>query len=65
MLFIGSNLKVVDNCGAKLATCLRLKKKVKHVSAGDVILIVLKKFRNRKKTTKGVIYVGLIIGIKY
>jgi len=67
MIQIESQLKVVDNSGAKLAKCISVKKKGKHPSAtiGVLILVSLKKFSNRKKVNKRTIYIGLIIGISY
>jgi ribosomal protein L14 len=67
MLNIGSYLRIVDNSGAKLAKCLKnIKKNIKQtVSIGDLILVVLKNFKNRKKISKRVIYIGLVVGIKY
>jgi ribosomal protein L14 len=67
MLNIGSNLCIVDNSGAKIAKCLKNLKKInkQRVSVGDLILVVLKKFKNRKKIAKRIIYIGLVVGIKY
>jgi len=67
MLYLESQLKVVDNSGAKWAKCISIKKKGRHPSAtvGTIILVSLKKFSNRKKVNKRIIYVGLIIGISY
>lgn len=67
MLKIGSQLRVVDNSGAKWAKCIHIKKKGKYVSAtiGMLILITLKKFSNRKKVNKRIIYLGLIVGVSY
>lgn len=67
MLNIGSNLCIVDNSGAKIAKCLKNLKKInkQRVSVGDLILVVLKKFKNRKKIAKRIIYIGLVVGINY
>jgi len=67
MLFIGTKLKIVDNSGAKIAKCLTnySKKYKKTVGIGDLILVSLKKIRNRKKIVKRLVYVGLIVGVKY
>ena len=53
MLNIGSYLRIVDNSGAKLAKCLKnIKKNIKQtVSIGDLILVVLKNFKNKKIKT--------------
>jgi ribosomal protein L14 len=67
MLKVGSQLRVVDNSGAKWSKCIHIKKKGKHLSAsiGMLILITLKKFSNRKKVNKRIIYLGLFVGVCY
>jgi len=67
MLNIGSNLCVIDNSGAKIAKCLKNLKKINKqiVTIGDLIIVVLKKFKNKKKIIKRTIYIGLVVGIKY
>jgi large subunit ribosomal protein L14 len=67
MIQVESQLKIVDNSGAKWAKCISVKKKGKHPSAtiGMVIFVSLKKFSNRKKVNKRTIYIGLIIGVSY
>lgn len=67
MLNIGSNLCVVDNSGAKIAKCLKNLKKINKqiVTVGDLIIVVLKKFKSKKKIVKRTIYIGLVVGIKY
>jgi large subunit ribosomal protein L14 len=67
MLFIGSRLKIVDNSGAKIAKCLTnyIKKNKQTMLIGDLILVVLKKIKSRKKVSKRVVYVGLVVGVNY
>lgn len=67
MLNIGSNLCVIDNSGAKIAKCLKNLKKINKqiVTIGDLIIVVLKKFKSKKKIVKRTIYIGLVVGIKY
>ena len=66
MIIIGSKLIVVDNSGGFIAKCIRIIKKGKKIgSIGDTILVTLIKFINKRKVKKRVIYLGLIIGIKY
>ena len=66
MVIIGTKLLIVDNCGAKLAKCIKIiGKDKKTASIGNIILITLRKFINKKKVKKRVIYIGLIVGIKY
>jgi large subunit ribosomal protein L14 len=67
MIQVESNLKVVDNSGAKWAKCILVRKKGKHswATVGMFILVSLKKFSNKKKVNKRIIYIGLIVGICY
>ena len=67
MLQIESQLKIVDNSGAKWAKCISVNKKGKKTAAtiGMLILVSLKKFSNRKKINKKTIYIGLIVGVSY
>ena len=67
MIQIESQLKIVDNSGAKWAKCISVKKKGKNpiASVGMLILVSLKKFSNRKKVNKRIIYIGLVVGIRY
>jgi large subunit ribosomal protein L14 len=67
MIIIGTKLLIVDNSGGKIAKCIRIieKGKKKFASVGNTILVSLVKFINKKKVKKRVIYIGLIIGIKY
>jgi ribosomal protein L14 len=65
MIFIGTSITIADNSGAKLGTCIKVKKGEKIGSVGSIILITLKKILHRKKVKKRTIYIGLIIGVKY
>ena len=67
MIQVESQLKIVDNSGARWAKCVSVKKKGKKPSAnvGTFILVSLKKFSNRKKVNKRTIYIGLIVGVRY
>ena len=65
MIIIGTKLKISDNSGAKIAKCIKIIKKKKYISIGNIILVCLKKFFNRKKVKKRIIYIGLIVSIKY
>ena len=64
MIIIGTKLNIVDNSGGKIAKCIKVIKKKKTASIGSIILVSLKKFLNRRKVKKRVIYIGLIIGVK-
>ena len=65
MIIIGTKLNISDNSGAKIAKCIKIINKKKYISIGNILLVSLKKFFNRKKIKKRIIYIGLIIGIKY
>lgn len=67
MIYIESELKVVDNSGGKWAKCILIKKKGNKTWAtiGTLILVTLKKFSHRKKVNKRIIYIGLIVGINF
>jgi len=67
MIYIESELKVVDNSGGKWAKCILIKKKGNKTWAtvGTLILVTLKKFSHRKKVNKRTIYIGLIVGINF
>jgi large subunit ribosomal protein L14 len=65
MIIIGTRLKVVDNSGGKIAKCIKIIGKTKTAYVGNIILLSLKKFINRKKINKRIIYIGLVIGIKF
>lgn len=60
-----SQLKIIDNSGAKWAKCILVKKKGKRVfgTVGMLILVVLKNFSSRKKVNKRTIYLGLIVSV--
>ena len=64
MIIIGTKLNIVDNSGGKIAKCIKVINKKKTASIGNIILVSLKKFLNRRKVKKRVIYIGLIIGVK-
>jgi ribosomal protein L14 len=65
MIIVGTKLNIVDNSGGKIAKCIKIKSKKNKASIGNIILVSLKKFLNRRKVNKRIIYIGLIVGIKY
>jgi large subunit ribosomal protein L14 len=67
MIRVGSQLKIIDNSGGRWGKCISSNKKGRYPSAtiGMLILISLKKFSNRKKVNKRILYIGLIVGISY
>jgi large subunit ribosomal protein L14 len=67
MIIVETKLCVVDNSGAKLAKCVKVigKSSKQKASVGSIILVTLKKFTNRKKVQKSLIYIGLVVGVCY
>jgi large subunit ribosomal protein L14 len=65
MIYIGTNVRIADNSGAKLGKCIKIIGGKKIGSIGNMVLITLKKILHRKKVKKRTIYIGLLIGIKY
>jgi len=66
MIYKNTLLNIIDNCGARKAKCIHILGKYKWAKTGDLILIVLRKFYNlKKKIKKGVIYLGVIVGVNY
>ena len=64
MISKGSSLKVIDNSGAKWSKCIKVIGKSSIGNTGDLILVTLTNFKNRKKVKKRTIYLGLIAGTK-
>lgn len=70
MIQVGTKLKVLDNSGATEAYCIKVKNgyKKRYATLGDIILVVVKKLRSRRKkeakAKKGELYSGLITHIK-
>jgi len=66
MIYKNTILNIVDNCGARKAKCIKLCGKFRWGKSGDLILVVLRNYYNlKKKIKKGLIYLGLIVGVKY
>ena len=49
MIIKGSSLKVIDNSGAKWSKCIKVIGKSSIGNTGDLILVTLTNFKNRKK----------------
>jgi large subunit ribosomal protein L14 len=70
MIQIGTNLNVIDNCGAKKAYCIKIIQgfKKRYAFLGDIILVAIKTIRKRRKmqskVKKGEMYRALIVRTK-
>jgi large subunit ribosomal protein L14 len=66
MIYKNTVLNIIDNCGARKAKCIHIIGKFQWAKVGDLVLVVLRKFFNlQKKIKKGIIYLGVITGVKY
>jgi large subunit ribosomal protein L14 len=54
-----------DNTGARLLKCINIKGTKKYGSVGDLIGVIVRKFRAKKKLIKKHVYYGLVIMTKY
>lgn len=65
-MFIGCKLRPVDNSGIKEVKCIRIISKTKKFGGvGDLIGVMIKKYRMKKKLLKKTMYYGLIISTIY
>lgn len=66
MIQAHSNLKVVDNSGAKIVQCIKVLggSKRKVASIGDIIIVSVKDAIPRGKVKKGEVLKGLIVRTK-
>jgi large subunit ribosomal protein L14 len=66
MLQKETKLRPVDNAGVRSVKCIHVVgKKQKYGSIGDLLLVLIKKFKFKKKLIRKKIYYGLIISLKY
>lgn len=72
MIQLGTKLKTIDNSGAKWTQCIHIfgGKKKKYAYIRDIVLIVVKSLKHRKKkqiwrVKKKTLYWGLIIFSNY
>jgi len=67
MIFVETNLSVIDNSGAKLVKCIKvLGQRRLRVLSGDLILVVVKKkIENKNNVIKKKVYYGLLSQLKY
>lgn len=66
MISIGTNLKVVDNSGAKVVQCIKVLGGtfIKHGYVGDVIIVSVIKALPFKKVKKGDVQRAVIVSTK-
>lgn len=66
MIQAHSNLKVIDNSGAKIVQCIKVLRgsKRKVASIGDIIIVAVKDAIPRGKVKKGEVLKGLIVRTK-
>lgn len=62
MIGKGSYVRSCDNSGAKIVKCIHIYKgKNKLVQLGDILLVVVKTFRTKKKVKKGDIRKAVLV----
>jgi large subunit ribosomal protein L14 len=65
MLQKETKLRPYDNAGIRLVKCIRVLGKSKNFGfVGDLLAVVIQKFKAKKKLKKKKIYYGLIISMK-
>lgn len=65
MLFVGCKFTPVDNSGIKLVKCIKIISKTKKFGlVGDLLGVVIKRFRQSKKLLKKTVYYGLVLSSK-
>ncbi|MGX7589791.1 uL14 family ribosomal protein [Candidatus Vidania fulgoroideorum] len=66
MIMQGTNLKVIDNTGAKKAICIRVLGSGKiTANIGDIIIVSIRKCSKKSKVSAGSIYRSLVVRTKY
>lgn len=61
MVFVGTNVLVVDNSGALRARCIRIYSNSKKAKLGDTILVSLKKVKPNCKLKKGQVFKCILV----
>ena len=64
MLQKESKILTADNAGARLVKCIHVANNKKYGIIGDLLNVVIKRFKVQKKLVKKKIYYGLIILLK-
>lgn len=65
-IFVGTNLKIIDNSGATAAKCIEIYKASKYYGAfiGTTVLVSLKRVSPNKKIKKGDLVKALVVRYK-
>ena len=65
MIYFHTSLILADNSGGRLAKCIKIiTSSKKKANIGDLILVVIKKFKKKSRAKKKKIYLGLILRTK-
>lgn len=65
MIQLKSKLEIVDNSGAKVASCIKVLNNKSKASLGDEIIVSIKKALPNKKIKAGEVHKALVVGLKY
>ena len=63
MIQLNSNVKVIDNTGAKIARCIKVLNK-SYASIGDIIIVSIRKVVPNKKVRPGEVHKALVVHTK-
>jgi len=64
MIQLNSNLKVIDNSGAKFARCIKVLNNTQYASTGDIIVVSIRKAYPDKKVKGGEVHKALVVYTK-
>jgi large subunit ribosomal protein L14 len=64
MIQLNTNLKVIDNSGAKIARCIKVLNNTQYANRGDIIVVSIRKALPNKKVNLGEVHKALIIYTK-
>jgi large subunit ribosomal protein L14 len=64
MIQLNTNLKVIDNSGAKIARCIKVLHNTQYASIGDIIVVSIRKAIFDKKVKQGEVHKALVVQTK-
>lgn len=68
MIYSGTQLNVIDNSGAKIASCIKILGNKKHGKIGDKVVLSIASLRSKRraqsKVLKGAVVFGIITRVK-